>query len=684
MLERLRKLRLKYRAARIASSPLFHGSWYLHRYADVREAGIAPALHYVRTAGVEGRWPNPLFDPDWFARHAGSRGGHKTPLERYLDMPVAERPSTHPLIDPAWYRQRHSDRLSPDQDVLEHFLMHGATGKFSPHPEFDSAWYLARYPDVRESDVNPLCHYLEFGAAEGRNPNAYFDSEWYASRNLAVGDEDLNPLVHYLVRGKKAGLRPRPAPRKPMWWDSLAEIDRPQAVRDEAGCQQRGAVARLLAGAPNVTVIILVLQASNRDLRSLEKVIGTVPLTVRRLIFTPEQNRAQVESCLASFERSRNIELRSISDHCCIADIIKAGIPGVDNDDLAVISPGCVPVGGWLSRLRILAYREPAVGVVNATRYRPEPSGNFSESELGRAFSQAGAGRWHSTGHIDFACTYLRRDFLAAAADRRTAPAGNPDAAAHSGPAHSPWTAITDAATLVIDTGLQSHGRLSMRAFAGLPEQPAGSVLQSPEEHIRLIAQQLANIRNALAEHEQRPRRRVMFVIGALFERGGTTQTNYDLMQALQDEVETFLLRSDGSKVELFNVRGDCEYLLDHAVLDEPLAPFPHANGQYDDVVASWLREYAIEAIHVRHIAFHSLGLLEIAKAVHVPVLFSFHDYYAICPTVKLLDENNRFCSGHCTKTDGDCTAEFWHGGAIGHLKHHAVFPWKQQFSQRT
>jgi len=174
-----------------------------------------------------------------------------------------------------------------------------------------------------------------------------------------------------------------------------------------------------------------------------------------------------------------------------------------------------------------------------------------------------------------------------------------------------------------------------------------------------------------------------MFVIGALFERGGTTQTNYDLMQALQDEVETFLLRSDGSKVELFNVRGDCEYLLDHAVLDEPLAPFPHANGQYDDVVASWLREYAIEAIHVRHIAFHSLDLLEIARAVHVPVLFSFHDYYAICPTVKLLDENNRFCSGHCTKTDGDCTPEFWREGAIGRLKHHGVFPWKQQFSRR-
>ena len=94
-------------------------------------SGRAPSRNRPRTAlrragADENRWPNPLFDPDWFARHAGSRGGRKTPLERYLALPVARRPSTHPLIDPDWYRQRHSDRLSPDQDVLEHFLVNGA------------------------------------------------------------------------------------------------------------------------------------------------------------------------------------------------------------------------------------------------------------------------------------------------------------------------------------------------------------------------------------------------------------------------------------------------------------------------------------------------------------------------------------------------------------------------------
>ena len=138
IIELLRNLHLKRRVAKIAASPLFDAGWYLNRYPDVREAGIDPALHYVRIGADENRWPNPLFDPAWFEGQAGRQTSRKTPLERYLALPVAGRPSTHPLIDPDWYRQRHSDRLGPDQDVLEHFLMHGASGKLSPHPAFET------------------------------------------------------------------------------------------------------------------------------------------------------------------------------------------------------------------------------------------------------------------------------------------------------------------------------------------------------------------------------------------------------------------------------------------------------------------------------------------------------------------------------------------------------------------
>ena len=53
IIDLLRNLHLKRRIAKIAASPLFDADWYLHRYPDVVEACMAPALHYVRTGGVE-------------------------------------------------------------------------------------------------------------------------------------------------------------------------------------------------------------------------------------------------------------------------------------------------------------------------------------------------------------------------------------------------------------------------------------------------------------------------------------------------------------------------------------------------------------------------------------------------------------------------------------------------------
>lgn len=54
MLESPLQLRLKYRASRVTSSPLFNAGLYLLQYPDVREAGTDSELHYVRHDMNEG------------------------------------------------------------------------------------------------------------------------------------------------------------------------------------------------------------------------------------------------------------------------------------------------------------------------------------------------------------------------------------------------------------------------------------------------------------------------------------------------------------------------------------------------------------------------------------------------------------------------------------------------------
>ncbi|EAR07921.1 predicted glycosyltransferase [Reinekea sp. MED297] len=174
-------------------------------------------------------------------------------------------------------------------------------------------------------------------------------------------------------------------------------------------------------------------------------------------------------------------------------------------------------------------------------------------------------------------------------------------------------------------------------------------------------------------------RPRVLTVIST--RTGGTPQTNEDMMSAISEQFESFVLHCDGSIITLYSYHQQVYTEVENHLLSEVVTPFPHASAEYDDVVAGWLYKWAIEVVHIRHTAWHSLGLPAVAKALYIPVVNSFHDFYTVCPTVKLLDENLTYCGGVCTKGTGQCAHELWPQDAIVNLKHENIHVWREQFS---
>jgi len=86
--------------------------------------------------------------------------------------------------------------------------------------------------------------------------------------------------------------------------------------------------------------------------------------------------------------------------------------------------------------------------------------------------------------------------------------------------------------------------------------------------------------------------------------------------------------------------------------------------------------------VHVRHIAWHGLGLFEVCRALGIPVVFSFHDFYAACPTVKLLDAEGNFCGGHCTTGAEDCVPELWAAPTMPPLRDRFVHRWRAMLEE--
>jgi glycosyltransferase involved in cell wall biosynthesis len=59
------------------------------------------------------------------------------------------------------------------------------------------------------------------------------------------------------------------------------------------------------------------------------------------------------------------------------------------------------------------------------------------------------------------------------------------------------------------------------------------------------------------------------------------------------------------------------------------------------------LDEVRPDVIHIQHLLFLSVGMIDVAKARGIPVVFTPHDYWMICPLGQFLKNNTEICERH-------------------------------------
>jgi GT2 family glycosyltransferase/glycosyltransferase involved in cell wall biosynthesis len=171
---------------------------------------------------------------------------------------------------------------------------------------------------------------------------------------------------------------------------------------------------------------------------------------------------------------------------------------------------------------------------------------------------------------------------------------------------------------------------------------------------------------------------RVLYVIH--HGGGGTTSTNLDLLRALPAGRERYVLSSDIHRLRLLRVHPGGEELIDELALDPPLNFWGDSDERYRKFAAAALVGCGIELVHVRHLIKHTLDVPRLASELHIPTIFSFHDFYLACPTVHLLDDQDKFCGGTCTLGDGNCRIPMpWIRDSAPHLKHSGVYAWRDK-----
>lgn len=644
----------------VLGSKLFDARWYRQRHPVATAGPAAAAGHFLAHAHVPGHDPGPGFS-----------------MELYL--------------------QQNPDVASAGMNPLLHYLRHGRSeGRKAPVRDardmqaakdieflrgtrlFDADFYLDSNPDIREAGVDPLDHYVRHGADEGRWPNPWFDSRGYATR-FQSGEDAKNPLAHYAAAGSDA----------PSWTSSRFDGGAWAARCADARTSSLTPLEHFLvygvdegrSGAPTsglhdhlpqiidcrtvrVTIVLAVHNAHDHVVACLDSVLRNTELggTDTLLVIDDASTDPAIDAVLESLADIPGVRVVRNPQNMGYTRTINLGCTLAGSEDVLLLNSDTTVGPHWLRNLKVSAYSGERTGSVTAISDNagafsvPSPRVNIipcieDSDGWARTVADVGASAFEVPTGNGF-CMYIRRAMLdhIGLFDDEAFPVGygeENDLCARA--TEAGWYHLVDPMVFVHHARSASFGaRRKALAAAGMerlvaryPAYPAaaGAIPRLPEfiEARYRIARRL----HALQRMELVSFPRILFVISTRI--GGVPQTNADLMRGLEGYYDSLALRCDRRMVELLRIGPEGYEVLDQFPLTSPIDFATHVSREYDAILRALLVRHSIDLVHIRHLAWHSLNLPEVARGMGVPVVHSFHDYYTVCPTVNLVDRKGRY-----------------------------------------
>ncbi|WP_018233518.1 glycosyltransferase [Thioalkalivibrio thiocyanodenitrificans] len=401
---------------------------------------------------------------------------------------------------------------------------------------------------------------------------------------------------------------------------------------------------------PKVDVIVPVYRDPDATRACIESVLDAPVSTPFRLVIvddaSPDPELSAWVDGLAG--REEVVVLRNERNQGFVRSVNR-GVALHTDHDVVLLNSDTRVFGDWLDRLRQCAYRERDTGTVtpltnNGTlagypRFMAEnpvtDAGQAAALDALAARVNAGLDEVVPTA-VGF-CMYIRRDCLEQTGffDARVFGRGYGEESEFCMRASEQgWTHRLCGDVYVQHLGGASFGEETeaLKAAAGeamdrlwpdYGERVAAFVRDDPARHLRR--------RLDLARLAASPRARVLFVTHR--QGGGVERHCRDLADSLRDDLEVLALKPDD----------DGWLRLEWLRAGEEMALYFHLPGEYDALRDTLLR-LGVSRVHVHHVMEHPLQVLRLPADLGVPMDFTLHDYYSICPQYNLTDEHGEYC----------------------------------------
>lgn len=159
---------------------------------------------------------------------------------------------------------------------------------------------------------------------------------------------------------------------------------------------------------------------------------------------------------------------------------------------------------------------------------------------------------------------------------------------------------------------------------------------------------------------------------------GGTVLHIYDLIENLREKVNFHVFFKEDGKYRLrsFFENSESEIILGEVSSFEFVMTY---NYEYRKIVEKLFNYVNIDFVHVHHIMNQYFDMFDVIKEKNIPYIVSLHDFYFICPTFALLENDEKYCGDNekrdclnCLKKIKNIDGEFietWRNIAYDALK---------------
>ncbi len=144
-------------------------------------------------------------------------------------------------------------------------------------------------------------------------------------------------------------------------------------------------------------------------------------------------------------------------------------------------------------------------------------------------------------------------------------------------------------------------------------------------------------------------KKRILYVLHGDFAEdasnnlGGTQFHVKNLVEQLKDTYHLYVLARDEEYIRL------TDYGTEKKLYKFPVGELTEEVVFFDENVRNVLEHiisgFQFDLVHIHHTVNLSFDIFEIVKAHNIPMVCTLHDFYYVCPSVKLLDEKMHFCS---------------------------------------